>query len=124
MSVAPNGRIDAIWNDTGVNASNNFSVLKYAYSLDEGDTWLGNLALTPAFNHTLGYPNQAKLGDYYDIVSDDAGANVVFAATFTGGQDVYYMRIAAVPEPTFAGLAMAGAMTAMCVRWRRQRARH
>ena len=121
MSVAPNGRIDAIWNDTGVNANNSFSVLKYAYSLDDGLTWLGNLALTPAFNHTLGYPNQAKLGDYYDMVSDDTGANVAFAATFTGGQDVYYMRITAVPEPTFAGFAMLGAMAAMRLRRRRQR---
>jgi len=121
MSVAPNGRIDAIWNDAIFATHNQFSVLKYAYSLDDGLTWLGNVALTPAFNHQLGYPSQQKIGDYYDMVSDDLGASVAFAATFTGGQDVYYMRITAVPEPTFAGLAMAGAMTAMCARWRRQR---
>ena len=88
---------------------NALSVLKYAYSLDDGVTWLGNIALTPAFNHSLGYPNQAKLGDYYDIVSDDTGASVAFAATFTGGQDVYYMRITAVPEPAMAGLMIAAA---------------
>ena len=121
MSVAPNGRIDAIWNDTIVTTHNQFSVVKYAYSLDDGLTWLGNIALTPQFNHSLGFPNQQKIGDYYDMVSDDTGASLAFAATFTGGQDVYYMRITAVPEPTFAGLAMGGAMTAMCVRGRRQR---
>ena len=97
MSVAPNGRIDAIWNDTGVNSSNQFSVLKYTYSFDSGLTWLGNIALTPAFDHTIGYPSQNKIGDYYDIVSNNLGANVVFSATFNGGQDVYYMRITPVP---------------------------
>jgi hypothetical protein len=97
LSVAPNGRIDAIWNDTGVSSSNHFSVLKYAYSFDNGSTWLGNTALTPTFDHTIGYPSQNKIGDYYDIVSDNLGANAVFAATFNGGQDVYYMRISFVP---------------------------
>jgi len=106
MSVAPNGRIDAIWNDTGIDSSNTLSVLTYGYSLDEGLTWLGNTALTPAFNHTLGYPSQDKIGDYYDIVSDNFGANIAFSATFTGGQDVYYMRVTAVPEPSSVALAL------------------
>ncbi len=98
MSVAPNGRIDVIWNDTSVDASNNFSVLKYAYSWNGGLSWLGNVALTSPYNHTLGYPSQNKMGDYYDMVSDETGVNVAFSATFTGGQDVYYMRITAVPS--------------------------
>lgn len=119
MSVAPNGRIDAIWNDAVLTTHNQFSVLKYAYSLDEGLTWLGNVALTPQFNHTLGYPNQQKLGDYYDMNSDDFGANVAFAATFTGGQDVYYMRVT-VPEPAVVGLMCAGAAIA-CLRRRAPR---
>jgi hypothetical protein len=121
MSVAPNGRIDAIWNDTSVNPHNTFSVLKYAYSLDDGLTWLGNIALTPQFDHTLGYPSQQKIGDYYDMVSDDTGASLAFAATFSGGQDVYYMRItAAVPEPAMVGLMFAGAAIA-CPRRRAPR---
>jgi hypothetical protein len=41
----------------------------------------------------VGFPNQSKLGDYYDIHSDLVGADVAWAATFTGGQDVYYTRI-------------------------------
>lgn len=120
MSVAPNGRIDAVYNDTSVDPSGNFSVLKYAYSLDEGVTWLGNTALTPAFNQTLGYPQQDKIGDYYDMVSDNAGADVAFSATFTGGQDVYFMRIS-VPEPTTVGLVLTGgiAMVLARLRWRR-----
>jgi len=118
MSVAPNGRIDAIYNDTVLTTHNQFSVLKYAYSHDDGLTWLGNIALTPAFNHALGYPSQEKIGDYYDMVSDDLGASVSFAATFTGGQDVYYMRITAVPEPAMATLMFACAAARMGLRRR------
>jgi hypothetical protein len=99
MDVAPSGRIDAIWNDTGVTTSNNFSVLKYAYSIDGGLHWLGYSTLTPPFNHLLGFPAQNKIGDYYDLASDDLGVNLVFSATFNGSQDVYFMRINAVPEP-------------------------
>jgi PEP-CTERM motif len=117
MSVAPNGRIDAIWNDTGVNPNNTFSVLKYSASFDDGLTWLNPLTLTPQFNHLLGFPQQNKIGDYYDMTSDDLGASLVFSATFTGGEDVYYMRIAAVPEPTSAGLVLLGGLV---FAWRRQ----
>jgi hypothetical protein len=106
MSVAPNGRIDAVWNDTGIDPNNALSVLKYAYSLDGGLTWLGDIAMTAPFNHSLGYPSQNKMGDYYDMVSDNLGVSLAFAATFTGGQDVYYMRITAVPEPTTASVLM------------------
>lgn len=119
MSVAPNGRIDAIWNDTSVNANNNFSVMKYAYSLDEGETWLGQNTLTPAYNHQVGFPSQDKIGDYWDMASDNFGVNVAFSATFTGGQDVYYMRITAVPEPAAVGFAAAGGL-AGCL-WRKRR---
>ncbi len=41
----------------------------------------------------VGWPNQAKIGDYYDMVSDALGADLVYAATFNGEQDVYYLRI-------------------------------
>lgn len=119
MSVAPNGRIDAIWNDTGIDASNNFSVMKYAWSFDAGVTWLGHLTVTPSFNHTLGYPSQNKIGDYYDMTSDDLGANLVFSATFNGGQDVYFMRITAVPEPATIAMVMTGLGAAWL--YRRQR---
>jgi hypothetical protein len=100
MSVAPNGRIDTIWNDTRNSADNSLSELFYAYSLDAGDTWLGNIAMTIPFDQSLGYPNQNKMGDYYDMISDNEGVNLSFAATFNGGQDVYFMRINAVPEPS------------------------
>ena len=94
MSVAPNGRIDVIWNDTRADPENGFSELYYSYSIDEGATWSPNTPLTPPFDHTLGYPMQNnKLGDYYDMVSDNGGVNVAYAATFNGEQDIYFLRL-------------------------------
>ena len=93
MSVAPNGRIDAIWNDTRNSLDASTSELFYAYSFDAGDTWLGNTPLTDPFDQSLGYPAQAKLGDYYDMISDNTGVSLAYAATFNGGQDVFYLRI-------------------------------
>jgi PEP-CTERM motif len=52
------------------------------------------------------------------MTSDDLGASLVFSATFTGGQDVYYMRINAVPEPTSAGLVLFGGLV---FAWRRRK---
>lgn len=93
MSVAPNGRIDVIWNDTRDDPTVTFSELYYSYSNDGGTTWSENTPVTPAFNHFLGYPNQSKLGDYYHAVSDAAAMNLAFAATFHGEQDVYFTRL-------------------------------
>ena len=94
LSVAPNGRIDAVWLDTRNAANNTNSQLFYSYSLDGGNNWSLNVAISNSFNPFLGYPNQDKLGDYITIVSDNAGANVAYAATFNGEEDIYYVRIA------------------------------
>src|SRR5215211_458793 len=97
LSVAPNGRIDAVWLDTRNAANNTDSQLFYSYSIDGGDTWSRNVAVTNAFNPFIGYPNQSKLGDYVTVISDNAGANVAYAATFNGEEDVYYIRIPPSP---------------------------
>jgi hypothetical protein len=94
LSVAPDGRIDAVWLDTRNAANNTNSQLFYSYSLDGGNTWSLNVAITNSFNPFLGYPNQSKLGDYITIVSDNAGANVAYAATFNSEEDIYYVRLA------------------------------
>ena len=109
MSVAPNGRIDAVWNDTRNSPSSTTSELFFANSFDGGLTWLGNKALTIPYNHSLGYPNQNKMGDYYDMISDEFGAHLAYAATFNGEQDVYYMRINAIPEPSSLAIVGLGA---------------
>ena len=96
MGVAPNGRIDLVWldtrNDSTAVGMPTESQLFYSYSYDGGISFSKNQAIGPAFNHALGYPVQRKMGDYIDIVSDDAGAHVAYAATYTGGQDVYYIH--------------------------------
>ena len=93
MSVAPNGRIDVIWLDTRDNPGTFMSRLYYSFSDDQGDTWSANEAISEAFDPSLGYPQQNKMGDYFDMKSDIHFAHVAWAATFTGGQDVYYTRI-------------------------------
>lgn len=92
-SVAPNGRIDVVWNDSRNSGQANVSELFYAYSYDAGTTWLGNIPVSPPFDSFLGFPNQNKIGDYYTLVSNDTGADVAYAATFNGEQDVYHLRV-------------------------------
>ena len=93
LSVAPSGRIDVVWYDTRNSPNNVTSQLFYSYSIDGGNTWSPNVAVSNPFNPFIGYPNQSKIGDYITIVSDDAGANVAYAATFNGEEDIYYVRI-------------------------------
>jgi len=93
MAVAPNGRIDVVWNDTRNTSDMTWSELFYSVSMDGGTTWAGNVAVSPAWNSHIGWPNQSKIGDYYHIVSDRVGANVAYAATFNGEQDIWFLRI-------------------------------
>jgi hypothetical protein len=51
----------------------------------------------------VGFPNQQKIGDYYDMTSDNDGADLAYAATFNGGQDIYYMRIPSLVVTGIAG---------------------
>jgi hypothetical protein len=62
--------------------------------MDGGVTWSENVRLSDYFNSHLGWPNQNKMGDYFDMVSDSSGASLAWAATFNGEQDVYYSYIA------------------------------
>lgn len=94
FSVAPDGRLDAVWLDTRNAANNTDSQLFYSYSRDAGNTWSPNVAVSEPFDPFLGYPNQQKIGDYMTIVSDLGGGNVAYTATFNGEQDVYYVRVA------------------------------
>jgi hypothetical protein len=94
MSVAPNGRIDAVWNDTrNSGGQTNLSQLFYAYSWDQGQHWSTNVAASPQWDSWLGWPQQNKIGDYTTMVSDITGTDVAYAATFNREQDVYYVRL-------------------------------
>jgi len=97
LSVAPNGRIDVVWFDTRNAANNTDSQLFYSSSIDGGNNWSANIAVSNSFSPFVGYPNQDKIGDYITVVSDNASANVAYAATFNGEEDIYYVRI---PQPT------------------------
>ena len=93
MSVAPNSRIDVIWLDTrdATNAIN--SILYYSFSEDQGETWSENEPISLEFDPSIGYPSQNKMGDYFDMISDNDFAHLAWANTINGGQDVYYTRI-------------------------------
>ncbi|MGB0716694.1 MAG: sialidase family protein, partial [Phycisphaerae bacterium] len=93
MSVAPNGRIDVIFLDTKNSGLENVSEMFYTFSIDTGNTWAEAIAVTPQFDSHVGWPQQNKMGDYFDMISDDEGVNIAYAATFNGEQDVYFLRI-------------------------------
>ena len=100
FSVAPNGRLDAVWYDTRNAANNTDSQLFYSWSTDGGLTWAPNVAVSNSFNPFEGYPNQSKIGDYITMVSDSTGADVAYSATFNFNvsrnqheEDVYYVRV-------------------------------
>jgi len=100
FSVAPNGRIDAVWYDTRNAANNTDSQLFYSWSTDGGITWAPNVVVSNSFNPFEGYPNQSKIGDYITMVSDNTGADVAYSATFNFNtarnqheEDVYYVRV-------------------------------
>ena len=103
LSVAPNGRIDVVWFDTRNGANNTNSQLFYSYSFDGGNSWSPNIAVSALFNPFIGYPNQDKIGDYITVVSDNGGANVAYAATFNGEEDIYYVRISPVTARAVVG---------------------
>jgi elongation factor P hydroxylase len=123
LSVAPSGRIDVVWYDTRNSPDNITSQLFYSFSIDGGNTWSPNVAVSNPFNPFIGYPNQSKIGDYITVVSDNTGANVAYAATFTGGEDIYYVRIPpSVPLTDFDSdahpdLLLSNAATRQTVLW-------
>lgn len=94
LSVAPNGRLDVLFNDNR-DTPNNFRLTRtyYTFSMDGGETWSDDVPLGPAWDSYVGWPNQSKIGDYYQMVSDRVGAHVTYATTYNGEQDVYYTRI-------------------------------
>ena len=93
MSVAPNGRIDVIWNDTSQSGVVNLSRTVYSFSTDGGATFSPATPLTPQWDSFVGWPQQNKIGDYYHMRSDLVGASLAFSTTLNGEQDTYFARI-------------------------------
>src|SRR4030095_17220232 len=96
-------RTAAVGNDARNTGLVNRSQLYYSYSTDGGANWSINEPASPVWDSFVGWPNQQKIGDYYDMTSDSTGAHLAFAATFNNEQDVYYMRIG----QSVAGVACA-----------------
>jgi hypothetical protein len=107
MSLAPNGRIDVTWLDTRDHPDTYLSALWYTYSLDGGLTWSAGEALSDVFDPHLGFPQQNKIGDYYQQLSDAKGVHLAWAATFNGEEDIYYSYIEPELEPSTAVKNMA-----------------
>ena len=115
MSVSPSGRIDASWLDTRNDSGNTLSQLYYSYSIDGGVTFSPNIAVSPAFNPLVGWPQQNKIGDYMAMKSDENGAAIVYPATFNNEEDIYFVRVDVAPRvvlPTsfsfFRGVLVTG----------------
>ncbi|HEY3216280.1 MAG TPA: FlgD immunoglobulin-like domain containing protein [Candidatus Eisenbacteria bacterium] len=113
LSVSPDGRMDAIWNDTRGSADSTHSALYYSFSNDGGVTWSPNEQASPEWISTVGWPNQQKIGDYYHMISRVDGADLAWAATFNGEEDVYLLRISsgttAVADARPPSLRLTGA---------------
>ncbi len=95
MSVSPDGRIDVVWLDTRESTGANpyLSALYYSYSYDQGESWSDNERLCDNFDPHIGWPQQQKMGDYFDMISDVDHAHLAWSNTLNGEQDVYYGRI-------------------------------
>ncbi len=70
-------------------------------------TWSAPVVVAPEFDSRIGWPaERRRLGDYIHLRSDTLGADLVFAATTNGEQDIFFVRIGprdcnrnGVPDP-------------------------
>jgi hypothetical protein len=93
MAASPDGRLDVVWVESLDAANPAVGELRFTQSFDGGTSWSEPVTVTPAFDSHLGWPRQKKMGDYYHLRSDRVGADLAYAATFNGEQDVYYLRL-------------------------------
>src|SRR5207237_5387 len=91
--------------------NNTFSELYYCSSLDGGLTWATNRAVSAAFDPSLGYPQQFKIGDYLGMISLNDATCIAYSATFNGEEDMYFLRM---PDlPIRVAIAKAGTNAAL-----------
>ena len=93
LSVAPNGRLDVCWYDNRANPNLATSALYYSCSYDGGSTWTPSQQLSPAFDPSIGYPNQDKIGDYIGMIAQQTYADIVYSATFNDEEDVWFLNV-------------------------------
>lgn len=138
ISVAPNGRVDAVWQDTRGQSDYRVQV-RYSYSADGGATWAHNMEVSDqpvnfnlgiSFNSDLRQPpgvasaNQyaafgwadTRLGDDLTQTQDNFSAVAQFASIPTRTSTVLPV-VAAV----FGGLVVAGAVLLVVLLLRRRK---
>ena len=94
LSVAPTGRIDVAYVHTPDPEVPEINEIRLTSSWNGGETWSRPRTVSARFDSQVGWPSgQAKIGDYYQLVSVEEGAYLAFAATFNGEQDVYLLRL-------------------------------
>jgi hypothetical protein len=138
MGVAPNGRVDVVWQDNRDQHDYHFQV-QYTYSTDGGVTWAHNVAVTDqpinfalgvSYNSDIRQPPgvasadqyatfgwaDTRLGDDTTQTQDDFGATAQFAP-LPAASSTLLPVLAAV----FSGLAVAGLVLLLILLiWRRR----
>jgi hypothetical protein len=138
LSVAPNGRIDVVWQDDFGQSDFRFNV-RYTYSNDGGATWAPNMTVTDrpvdfnygvSFNSDLRHPPGVASTNEYAVIG---WADPRLADDLTQTQDNFgaAVQFEALPPETnttlsiiaavFAGLVAAGLVLLMLLAVRRRR---
>ena len=138
LGVAPNGRVDVVWQDTRGQTDYRVNV-RYSYSADGGSTWSHNMEVTDqpinfnfgvSFNSDLRQPPGVASASQYAFIGwadtrlandvtqtqDNFGAVAQFS-NIPAKTSIVLPRVAAV----FAGLVVAGAVMLVVLMVRRRR---
>lgn len=137
VGVAPNGRIDVIWQDNREMADNLFNV-RYTYSTDGGETWAPNIRVNDqpvdfnfgiSWNSDLRYPPGVASTNQYAFIG---WADARLADEVTQTQDSFGVAAQFSPLPpttnttapvlaaAFAGLVLAGVALLLILQVRRR----
>jgi hypothetical protein len=135
LSVAPNGRVDVIWQSNRGLADNKFRV-EYTYSTDGGETWAPNMTVSDqpldfnygiSFNSDLRYPPGVASTNQFAVIG---WAEARQPDPLNETQDVYGTTVQFAPLPAtanttapilaaaFGGLVVAGVVLLLVLRMR------
>lgn len=138
LDVAPNGRIDVIWQDNREMADNLFNV-RYTYSTDGGETWAPNIRVNDqpldfnfgiSWNSDLRYPPGVASTNQYAFIgwADSRNADAVTQTQDNFGVVAQFSPLppttnttAPVLAAAFAGVVVAGIALLMVMQVRRRR---
>ncbi len=138
LNVAPNGRVDAAWQDNREKTATDFHFdVQYTYSTDGGVTWAPNVKVNDrsldfnlglSYNFDLRYPVGIASTNQYAIVG---WADTRNADELSQAQDIYATALQFAPLPStenttapviaaiFGGLVLAGVILLIVLLWKR-----